>query len=191
MATDDDDAPKGPKNPPHNAAAPQADLRRLEEARRLQTAPTPPSAGAYPVGGVVSVGAPASSPPRDYLSPTSTGEHPVTNREMNRAFNLNDIRVVAAMLVVAVGTCFTAYKFVIGDARAQTDAGVQVVATQLDNYRKSTDASISELKQEMKKMATKEEVKEVQQDIREFYRVWRDDRRSVRLEQPVGFDAGR
>ena len=171
MPDNDNDDPKK-ANPPHNAATPQNERRQLEEAHRIRTAPTPPSG------------------PWERLP---TGEHPITqnefHKELKRSFNLNDVKQVVAMIVVAVGTCFGAYKLVISDAKAQTDAGIQAVDRRVEEYKKANDATVAELKQEMKKMATKEEVHEVRGDLREFYRAWRDDKRSVRLDQPL--DGGR
>lgn len=109
--------------------------------------------------------------------PTNTGEHPVTKDELKASLNLNDFKLVCVAVVVAVGTAFGAYRVVLNDARAQTDAGVGEVTRR-----------IVAVEQEQGRL--KADIHEVQKDIRALYRTITTGQRSERLESPPQRDGG-
>lgn len=110
---------------------------------------------------------------------TKTGEHPVTNGELKRALSLNDVKLVAVAITVAVGTAFGAYRVVLGEAKAQTDAGVQVLERRLTTV-------------EQRQQQQAADIHEVQVDIRALYRTITTGERSARLERPpAAVDGGR
>jgi len=74
-----------------------------------------------------------------------TGEHPVVKAELKRELNLNELKTIAAIFVAAVGTFFGAYRVVLGEARAQTDAGVSLQAQKLA----ITDADLQAFKRDV------------------------------------------
>jgi len=145
---------------------------------------------------------PGQTPPPPKASPgvplgeehdTPTGEHPVTKRELKTALNLNDVKTVVAMVIVAVGTVFGAYKVVLTEARAQSDAGVTIVdkkhedlRREVERYQNKTDASIGEVQgqvRDVQKQVNSMQT-EVQTDIRALYRHINTGRPESRLENP-------
>lgn len=164
----------GPKkyDPPHSGSVPENERKELERAEQAQARMTPPLPASSPA-------APGQADP--WTPPP--GEHPVTKNELRHAFNVNDIKTVVALVVVAVGTAFGAYRIVVGDARAQADAGRVV----LEQKHEALRSDVNALREEMQTI--KREQTETRQDLREFYKSWRDDKRSIRLDQPL--DAGR
>lgn len=179
---DSDDPKKRPPRNPHDEALPQNEraqaLETLSVLRPPRTSPTTPG---------VELGDATWNPP--------TGEHPVTKNELKRWGNLNDVRQVVAMIVVAVATVFGAYKFVLSDAAAQSDAKQAVLEEkhtslkhEVDQIKFTTDASITALRDELKQQQA--ETRELRTDVKEFYRAWRDDKRSSRLDTAL-LDGGR
>lgn len=174
---DDDKKPKK-FNPPHSGAVPQAE--RVEHFAAM----TPPAPAASPSVPIDDEDATWRPPTRDL---------PVTRAQMTKALNINDVKTFVAMVAVAIAATFAAYKFVMNDARAQTDAGVQVLSAkhedlrrEVERYQQSNDKKIDRVQND---------VEELRKDLREFYKSWRDDKPSPRLEQPLPVrhtpDAGR
>lgn len=121
---------------------------------------------------------PRSSPrvPEPDEREPDTGSYPVVRADLRKALKANDFKVVVGIAVVSIGTAFGAYRVILNDARAQTDAGVAVVVTPLG---KRVDVL------EQGQMQQRADTHELQVDIRELYRVVRDGRRSERLETPA------
>ncbi len=111
-------------------------------------------------------------PPGDDEWRPPTGEHPVTKDELRRTLNVNDVKTTVAMVVVAIGTVFAAYRVVLSEARAQSDAGVSVIERRVTNV-------------EQKQAQQSADLHEVQVDIRELYRSMQTGRPSPRLEAPL------
>jgi hypothetical protein len=90
-----------------------------------------------------------------------------------KVFNL----VVAVIaLVVSLGTLIGGYNHIISEARAQSDAGLAAVVPPLDKR-----VVILEQQQQQ----TREDVHEVQTDIRALYKAVMTGARQDRLEQPA------
>lgn len=77
-------------------------------------------------------------PPGESFGPeTVTGVH----RALRHDLNWQGAKLTIAMVVVAVSTAFAAYRFILGEALAQTDAGMRVVG----EVSKALDARITTL----------------------------------------------
>jgi len=118
-----------------------------------------------------------------------TGEHPVTKDELKHTLSVNDAKLVVMAIVVAVGTAFGAYRVVLNEARAQTDAGVEEVKwgqtrldQRLDQHIKDSGQAHQQLKGDMH---------EVQMDMRALYRAVMTGQPQPRLERPPDLDGGR
>lgn len=102
-------------------------------------------------------------------------EKPVTSSDLRKQFRWQDLAVVLAIL----GGFLGGYVHLVGEARAQADAGISPLKVRVEA-----------LETEQKQVRL--DVREVQLDVRELYRVIRDGRRSERLEAPpVTQDGGR
>lgn len=145
-------------------------------------------------GGTVAIMAETDEAPRrrtgEYVAVhDDTAEHPLTAPELRRALTWSDLRAAGLVLVAVVASTVTGWQLLTATARAQaTEAGAEVtrrVQAIEDAGRRHADESAAvhhELKQELA---------ELQRDIRELYRVVRDpSRRSERLEQPAAVDGG-
>jgi len=55
----------------------------------------------------------------------------VVKRQMRSELNWQGAKLTIATAVIAVGTAFGAYRFVLSEAAAQTDAGMRVQAAEL------------------------------------------------------------
>lgn len=96
-----------------------------------------------------------------------TSSAPLTADQLRKQFRWQDLAIVLAIL----GGFLGGYAHLVGEARAQADAGTAPLK-----------ARVEVLEQEQKQVRA--DVHEVQLDVRELYRVIRDGRRSERLEQP-------
>jgi len=120
---------------------------------------------------------------------SDTGEHPVTKDELKHTLSVNDAKLVMMAIVVAVGTAFGAYRVVLNEARAQTDAGVEEVKGGQVRLDQRLEMHLRESGQAHQQM--KADLHEVQMDIRALYRSMQDGKRSPRLERPLDPDAGK
>ncbi len=91
---------------------------------------------------------------------------------MRTALKLNEMKTVIAIVVASLGVILGAWRVVISEAKAQTDAGMAPVV-----------ARVVVLEQQQQQVRA--DVHEVQVDIRELYRVVQTGARSVRLETPA------
>lgn len=98
---------------------------------------------------------------------TPSGLHEIRVRELN----WQGAKLTIAMVVVAVGTAFGAYRVVLGEALAQTDAGMAPIKQRVDT-----------LEQQQKELRS--DVHEVQTDIRALYKAVMTGRPQERLERP-------
>ena len=97
---------------------------------------------------------PSPQPPGPRDDEPITGVFPASRDFVREQGRLNDVKLTVAMVVVAVSTAFGAYRVVIGEARAQTDAGVASVsveskATQreLERYQHESGNRLDRLEQ--------------------------------------------
>lgn len=119
-----------------------------------------------------------------------TPDHPITAPELRRALTWSDLRAAGLVLVAIVAGTVSAWQLLTSTARAQAaDAGAEVtrrVQAMEDAGRRhvaESDATHARLQADLH---------ELQQDLRELYRVVRDpSRRSERLESPPTVDGGR
>ncbi len=95
------------------------------------------------------VPAPLRSPEPPQIHESPTGEYPVVKRELRRELALNELKTVAAIVVASLGIVFGAWRVVISEAKAQTDAGVALVElkqaatqAQLDRYERESAARL-------------------------------------------------
>ncbi len=101
--------------------------------------------------------------------------------EVAKGFRLNEVTTIVAIVVASIGTSFGAYRVVLGEARAQTDAGIEPLTHRVATLEQNQSAVMTELR-------------ELRIDQREAYKAQRDDRRSPRLESPLPpmvLDAGK
>ncbi len=112
----------------------------------------------------------AAAPDSGPLPTKTTGEYPVTKKELIKQLRLQDMMVIGSIVVTVVGGVFTGYFKVVHDARAETELVLKPLETRVNT-----------LEQEQKHL--REDVHEVQLDLRELYRVIRENRRSPRLEK--------
>lgn len=101
------------------------------------------------------------------MAETTSSEKPVTPSDLRKQFRWQDLAVALAIL----GGFLGGYVHLVGEARAQADAGTAPIK-----------ARVEALEQEQRQVRV--DVHEVQLDVRELYRVIRDGRRSERLERP-------
>lgn len=112
-----------------------------------------------------------SSPKTDSgpLPAKNTGEYPVTKKELLRQLRFQDLLIIGSVIATVVTGVFSGYFKVVQDARAETELVV-----------KPLEFRISTLEQNQTNL--RGDVHEVQLDLRELYKVIRENRRSVRLE---------
>lgn len=122
---------------------------------------------------------PVQSPKPDYVPPTKTptGEHPVVKKEMKKALRNNEIKTIVSIVVASLGVLLGGWRVVLGEARAQADAGVAQIEARVRVVEKQQDAVMTELR-------------ETRQDIKELYKSMRYDRTSPRLENPLSSPDG-
>jgi hypothetical protein len=106
--------------------------------------------------------------PPDLPAETPSGLHRIRVSELN----WQGAKLTIAMCVVAVGTAFGAYKFIISEARAQTDAGM-----------KGLESRVVAVEQQVPQL--REELHEARQDTHDLYRAIMEGKRSERLERPL------
>lgn len=99
---------------------------------------------------------------------TPSGLHRIRVSELN----WQGAKLTIAMCVVSVGTAFGAYRFIVGEARAQTDAGM-----------KEHEARLTAVEQQVPQL--REELHEARQDSHDLYRAVMEGKRSERLEKPL------
>lgn len=103
----------------------------------------------------------------------------IVKKSMRKELSWQGAKLTIMTSVVAVGTAFGAYRVVLSEAAAQTDAGVRV-----------HEQRITTLEQQQKE--TRSDLHELQMDIRELYRVMPRRHDSERLEKPLpAVDGGR
>lgn len=93
-----------------------------------------------------------------------------------RPISWSEIRALGAAAATILAIAFAAYFRVIGDARAEVDAGVHAVQTRLDAVEGRQHSTDDEVR------SVKAEVKETQADIRALYKAVMTGRRQERLE---------
>lgn len=98
---------------------------------------------------------------------TDEKDAPVTKQELKKQLRWQDAAVALAIL----GGFLGGYVHLVGEARAQADAGVMPLKARVDAI-------------EAEQARVRADVHEVQLDVRELYRALRDGRRSQRLETP-------
>lgn len=121
---------------------------------------------------------PHSTPAPDY-PPELPKETPSGVYRMKRERKRTDLKLVG-VVVVALGTVFGAYRAVLGDARAQTDAGV-----------KTLELRVGAVEQQVPQL--RGEVQEARVELRELYKAVMTKKRSDKLESPpppLGRDGG-
>lgn len=96
----------------------------------------------------------------------------IVKKSMRKELNWQGAKLTIATTVIAIGTAFGAYRVVLSEAAAQTDAGVRV-----------HEQRIVTLEQQQKE--TRSDLHELQMDIRELYRVMPRRHDSERLEKPL------
>lgn len=118
-----------------------------------------------------------------------TGEHPVTKADLKHQLNVELVRTLAGSVVVGIAIAFGAYWAVLAKAEAQTDAGVKVVSDAHASTKERLAEHIRDSGTAHRQM--REELHEVQMDIRALYRSIQTGRPSARLEAPPLADGGR
>lgn len=119
-------------------------------------------------------------------SPKDTGEHPATKAEVSKLLTWHDIRTIGTVVVAIIAGTVTAWQLLISEARAQADAGVLATARRaqdLEERVKRHEIESAEVHSQIK-----EDLKEVQADIRALYKAVMTREPQERLERP---DAGR
>lgn len=96
----------------------------------------------------------------------------IVKKSMRKELSWQGAKLTIATTVIAIGTAFGAYRVVLSEAAAQTDAGVRV-----------HEQRIVTLEQQQKE--TRSDLHELQMDIRELYRVMPRRHDSERLEKPL------
>ena len=120
--------------------------------------------------------APSPQPPKDETR-HDTAEMPVTVGTMRRAFRINEVFTFAVAAMTAIAAVFGAYRLLLSEAEAAGAKGADKVAERV-------------LTLEQQRRHDRDDVHELQRDIRELYRVMPRVRDSARLERPVGKDGG-
>ncbi len=85
---------------------------------------------------------------------TPSGVH----RAMKSEMNWQGAKMTVAMVVVAVSTAFGAYRVILGEALAQTDAGIKVEAAQreaLQTRVRTTEKSVERLEDKVDRQSQK------------------------------------
>lgn len=114
--------------------------------------------------------------------PTRTGEHPATNLDLKATELTLSVRSVLQGLVALgamLSVVFGGYFALIGRVEAATDAGIERLTpriAELEARAKRDEDTIN---------AVRLDVREVQADVRELYRVIQTGARSARLEAPL------
>lgn len=106
-----------------------------------------------------------------YLIPATVKDLKNLRAEVDKGLKVNELKTVTGIVVVALGIIFGAWRVVLGEARAQTDAGMAPIEKRV-------------VVLEQNQAAVMTEVRELRLDLREAYKAQRYDRPSARLEQP-------
>ena len=106
--------------------------------------------------------------PPDLEAETPSGLHRIRVQELN----WQGAKLTIAMCVVAVGTAFGAYKFIVNEARAQTDAGV----ANMESRVRAVEQQVPQLR---------EDVHEARGELRDLYKAVMEGKRSEKLERPL------
>lgn len=114
----------------------------------------------------------------------TTGEHPVTQQEMKRLFTWHDIRTIGSVVAAIVVGTVSAWQLLIHEARAQSDAGVKPLERQVETLDRQVQAHEAESRRVHSEM--KDELNEVQADIRALYKAVMTKEPQPRLENPDG-----
>lgn len=115
-------------------------------------------------------------PPPPLQLPMKSSASSIAKRPITWA----EVRAVGTVGFAIVAVAFAAYFRVIGDARAEVDAGVKVLTVRVDEAEQRIARTNDEIR------ATRSEVKEVQADIRALYRAMRTGEKQPRLELDAG-----
>lgn len=103
----------------------------------------------------------------------------IVKKSMRKELNWQGAKLTIMTSVVAVGTAFGAYRVVLSEAAAQTDAGVRVHEQRIVTL-------------EQQQQQTRTDLHEVQTDIRSLYKAVLTGQRQERLEKPLpAVDGGR
>jgi hypothetical protein len=129
---------------------------------------------------------PSPQVPRDLVDEPEqiTGVYPAT-REYARHIGWLSVARAAGLLLLSVAvSAILGYRWIMGEARAQGETAVAVVAQkqaasqeQLDRYQKDTNESLGDVKTELK---------ETREDLKALYQATMNGRRQERLESTDG-----
>lgn len=115
---------------------------------------------------------------------TTTGEQPVTNGEMKKALTWHDVRTIGTIIIsIFLGGVFS-FQFLVREAQAQVDAGTRTIerrTTLLENQISEHEVESARVHAEMK-----DNLKEVQADIRALYKAVMTREPQPRLERDGG-----
>lgn len=115
---------------------------------------------------------------------TPTGEHAVTTNELKRSLTWHDIRTIGTIVVsIFVGGAL-ALQFVSHEARAQADAGLETINKRTSLLERQLAAHEAESQRVHLEM--KDNLKEVQADIRALYKAVMTKEPQARLERDGG-----
>ena len=115
---------------------------------------------------------PKFEPPPPPLQPPRSSSSAIGKRPIS----WTEIRALGAAAATILALAFAAYFRVIGDARAEVDAGVKAVQTRLDAVEVRQHSTDDEVR------SVKAEVKETQADIRALYKAVMTGQKQPRLE---------
>jgi hypothetical protein len=122
---------------------------------------------------------PSSSPePRK-----ATGEHPVTAGELKHVVKIHDARVILSVVATIIGTTVTAWMLVRSEARAEAKVVTHEVTRRLDALESAHKEHLEDSRRVH--ALTRDDVHEVQTDIRDLYKTITTGRPSPRLERPI------
>ena len=115
---------------------------------------------------------PIASPEPEYDgTSTPSGVYRAVEKKF-RGEKIFNLAVAGVALLISLGTLIGGYNHIISEARAQADAGVQPI-----------DRRVTILEQQQ--VQTRQDVHEVQVDIRSLYKAVMTGERQNRLEQPA------
>ena len=116
---------------------------------------------------------PAATPKPPEPDRHDTAEMPVTKGEMRRSFRINEVFTFVVAALTAIGAVFGAYRLLLSEAEAAGEKGAA-----------RAEQRIVTLEQQRRQ--DRDDMHELQKDIRELYRVMPRVRDSARLEKPLG-----
>lgn len=113
----------------------------------------------------------------------ATGEHPVTAGELKHVVKIHDARVILSVVATIIGTTVGAWMLIRSEARAEAKVVTVEVTRRLDAVEQAQREHLEDSRRVHQQV--REDLHEVQADIRDLYKTITTGRPSPRLERPL------